>query len=370
MLCETFGSVSLVVRYFGRNFATVEFGMQEEAARFVSADPRPCLRGKQLVVQPTDDISDAQRAVETPEVYTAREVGRCINDLIKALERAPPIQKFSLQHVKPGDPWDSREIRGFPMVEGCLNDQTLVRDLSTFQRDRIQHYMASLLPEREPRRALELVNIFEAVLVAHPDLLRVQEVMVSGEAFRCIHKHLLQHDTWRDGEGDAPVIFDCGWGLVGILLAVAFPQCKVICTGSNRQKIFEVMIEACCNVMVHRPNISVVEADVSAVLDSAKKGDTVIGIHVGKEDTQHIIEGAVKGRARWIVMPCSEAHGDSSSPYLDVSAHVRAESRHHFHCGIMACQHGAQLIRQVESAVTRLNVLLFSDGGPASDPAT
>ena len=159
----------------GARTVTVTFSDAAAAEACLRAQPGPLMRGERLEAKCAMPTTAQQRDEESSSYFDEREVARCLDDMMEQII-AGSRRPFCLADVRHDDIWDEREIGGFPQRAGCMDQHTMLRDLSAFHRQRMACYFETLFPGGE------LSSVFDAVDRANPRLLRVKELLETGEA--------------------------------------------------------------------------------------------------------------------------------------------------------------------------------------------
>ena len=132
-------------------------------------------------------------------------------------------------------PFAMRELALFPMRASCLATHATAMDLDAqTQRPRFFRYLRDAVPGLP-----EIALAVRVVADVAPRWTRVKELVESVEAFRNFLAFLAEAET--KGERTVETCFDmaCGHGLVGVLIAYAFPEKIVNACDWTRRPAFE-----------------------------------------------------------------------------------------------------------------------------------
>ena len=134
-------------------------------------------------------------------------------------EDAPPPAPPPPPPAEP--PFNMSELQHFPMRAKCLSTHTTLPDLPPHQRTRFLRYLADAV-EGLP----ELKDIMLRVEASYPKYTRIKELIESIEAFKLVVSYLATVEYHRE----VTSFFDlaCGHGLVGVMLAYAYPHRRVM----------------------------------------------------------------------------------------------------------------------------------------------
>ena len=132
-------------------------------------------------------------------------------------------------------PFAMRELATFPMRASCLATHATAMDLDAHTtRPRFFRYLRDAVPGLP-----EIALAVRVVADVAPRWTRVKELVESVEAFRNFLAFLAEAET--KGERTVETCFDmaCGHGLVGVLIAYAFPEKTVNACDWTRRPAFE-----------------------------------------------------------------------------------------------------------------------------------
>ena len=145
-----------------------------------------------------------------------------------------------------GPPFSMSELSSFPMRKSCLATHATLADLPPGLRRRTERYLLDAIPGMP-----ELAAVVRAVELAAPRYTRVKELFETFEAFKLVHAFLaaMERRTTEDSAGDAKkieTVFDlaCGHGLLGVALAYAFPNKRVVACDRVRREALDVYLRA------------------------------------------------------------------------------------------------------------------------------
>ena len=146
-----------------------------------------------------------------------------------------------------GPPFSMSELSSFPMRKSCLATHATLADLPPGLRRRTERYLLDAIPGMP-----ELAAVVRAVELAAPRYTRVKELFETVEAFKLVHAFLAameRRTTEEDSAGDAKkigTVFDlaCGHGLLGVALAYAFPNKRVVACDRVRREALDVYLRA------------------------------------------------------------------------------------------------------------------------------
>jgi hypothetical protein len=145
-----------------------------------------------------------------------------------------------------GPPFSMSELSSFPMRKSCLATHATLADLPPGLRRRTERYLLDAIPGMP-----ELAAVVRAVELAAPRYTRVKELFETVEAFKLVHAFLaaMERRTTEDSAGDEKkigTVFDlaCGHGLLGVALAYAFPNKRVVACDRVRREALDVYLRA------------------------------------------------------------------------------------------------------------------------------
>ena len=133
------------------------------------------------------------------------------------------------------------ELRALPMRASCLSTHTTLPDLTPYQRSRVMRYFHDAIDGLP-----ELRDIVALVEAAAPKYTRVKELIESVEAFKLLLAFLATAEHAGGTYNEVETFFDlaCGHGLVGVLVAYAFPSRRVVACDRVRRRAFDVYVRA------------------------------------------------------------------------------------------------------------------------------
>ena len=302
-------------------------------------------------------------------------------------------------------PFSTSELSQFPMRHSCLETYTTLPDLSPRLRRRLLRYLSDAVPGLP-----ELRDVVLAVAVAAPQYTRVKELVESVEAFRLIVAYLAAAERARE----VRTFFDlaCGHGLVGVLLAWAFPDRRVVACDWKRRGAFDayarafgafaaaddagvplpVVDDAWVDVEASaRPssdvareedgrraaapprdssralndvlppgelaNLEFVEGNLDVLTPRVDRASVVLALHGCNEANRASMDLAVDAGALWCVMPCC-IQKDLYLPDCVVSK-LADDAKYAFLCGAMAAKYDAQMARCIDRRITNRALMLF-----------
>jgi SAM-dependent methyltransferase len=240
-----------------------------------------------------------------------------------------------------------------------------------------------------------------------PHYLRIKELMESIECFNLIVAHLNSAESTRGRSIDDARVYDtffdlaCGHGLVGVLLAYAFPTRTVRSFDHAKRAAFFAFCRAFEDMrktMLKEPwNIDMIDwdteenfvainrleetNDASSAPDNVRDkeepalsnivftlGDIddaralvsassfVIALHGCNEANRVAVEMAKSKDAVWAVMPCCI----KASIYLPatVVSKLDDDSKYAFMCGVMCQTYDAQMVRAIDTRITTRAIVL------------
>jgi hypothetical protein len=137
--------------------------------------------------------------------------------------------------------WNMNELRALPMRASCLSTHTTLPDLTPYQRSRVMRYFHDAIDGLP-----ELRDIVALVEAAAPKYTRVKELIESVEAFKLLLAFLATAEHAGGTYNEVETFFDlaCGHGLVGVLVAYAFPSRRVVACDRVRRRAFDVYVRA------------------------------------------------------------------------------------------------------------------------------
>mmetsp|Transcript_80833 Transcript_80833/g.224925 ORF Transcript_80833/g.224925 Transcript_80833/m.224925 type:complete len:391 (-) Transcript_80833:93-1265(-) len=262
-------------------------------------------------------------------------------------------------------------LNEFPMQATTLDPNIMVASLDQRLRDLVFSYTAGFM-----KAAPELRQIFEAIVAADPNALRVKELFETAECFQQAAAFAVEANKVRPIE----TIFDlaCGHGLLGALLGYRFPHKRIVCVDLERRAGFDVIVGAFEQHGEKRKspdrgveldvlgNVQFVEGDLRANLALARSESLALAIHACHEANQLVIEGARAVGAAWGVMPCCIRDG------IYLPCGIRGSKsqvngsddfRHALLCGAVGATYGAERIQCIDRRITNRNIFLFGGAG-------
>ena len=154
-------------------------------------------------------------------------------------EDAPPPPPAPAPDDPSAAPFSLSELRRFPMRSNCLSTHATLADLDPELRDRLARYF------RDACEGLpEFASVFARAERLAGKYTRVKEIVESVEAFKVVVSFVATCE--RTGARQVRKFFDlaCGHGLVGIMLAYAYPDRAVMACDRKRRESFEAFAEA------------------------------------------------------------------------------------------------------------------------------
>ena len=154
-------------------------------------------------------------------------------------EDAPPPPPPPVPDDPSAAPFSLSELRRFPMRSNCLSTHATLADLDPALRDRLARYF------RDACEGLpEFASVFARAERLAGKYTRVKEIVESVEAFKVVVSFVATCE--RTGARQVRKFFDlaCGHGLVGIMLAYAYPDRAVMACDRKRRESFEAFAEA------------------------------------------------------------------------------------------------------------------------------
>lgn len=376
-------------------------------------------RGFALLVYTTREAAEAAAALmhgvdlHTPSKKTegglrpmkaSAEVGPAMDAAFMAGAQgddAPPPAPTPPPPAEP--PFSTSELSQFPMRHSCLETYTTLPDLSPRLRRRLLRYLSDAVPGLP-----ELRDVLVAVSVAAPQYTRVKEIVESVEAFRLIVAYLAAAERTRE----VRTFFDlaCGHGLVGVLLAWAFPHRRVVACDWKRRGAFDAYARAfgafaaADDAGVPLPevddawvdvedagedarepegdgrraaappkdssgalndvlppgtlaNLEFVEGNLDVLAPRVDSASVVLALHGCNEANRESMDLAVAAGALWCVMPCC-IQKDLYLPDCVVSK-LTDDAKYAFLCGAMAAKYDAQMARCIDRRITNRALMLF-----------
>lgn len=288
--------------------------------------------------------------------------------------------------------WKMAELEQLPMREQCLSTHTRFSDCDGKMRVRLLEYFSTAVTGMP-----EIAGAVLAMEKTHPQYLRVKELLESVETFNIIVAHLNSAESFRASKS-YDTFFDlaCGHGLVGVLLAHAFPKrmvrsfdrarrpalvafCRAFATtkdwspddidwdteesfiAENRLDDENLMRDMPTEENVHEQlalaNVVFTHGDVEAAKPFLNDQSFVVALHGCNELNKIAIEMARDVQAAWAVMPCCM----KTSVYLPdavVSKLGTDATKYAFMCGAIATINDAQMIRAIDARITNRPIVI------------
>jgi hypothetical protein len=341
---------------------------------------------------------------EAAEAAAARMHGVHLHTPSKKTERGlRPMKASPPPPPPPEPPFSTSELAQFPMRHSCLETYTTLPDLTPRLRRRLLRYLSDAVPGLP-----ELRDVVVAVAVAAPQYTRVKELVESVEAFRLIVAYLAAAERTRE----VRAFFDlaCGHGLVGVLLAWAFPDRRVVACDWKRRGAFDAYARAfgafaaADDAGVPLPevddawvdvedadedarepegdgrraaappkdssgalndvlppgtlaNLEFVEGNLDVLAPRVDSASVVLALHGCNEANRESMDLAVAAGALWCVMPCC-IQKDLYLPDCVVSK-LTDDAKYAFLCGAMAAKYDAQMARCIDRRITNRALMLF-----------
>jgi SAM-dependent methyltransferase len=290
--------------------------------------------------------------------------------------------------------WTMAECEKLPMRAKCLSTHTRFSDLDGTMRVRLLEYFTTAVPGMS-----ELAGIVLDMEKTHPYFLRVKELLESVEAFALVLAFLNSAESMG---GQYEKFFDlaCGHGLVGIMIAYAFPNRTVRSFDHARRESFYAFARAFADARGSRdnfnvetsinwdkeatftpvdrlntedevkeapwtmdndaepalPNLKFTLGDIEAAKPFVDRNSFVVALHGCNEANKTSVQLAREAHAAWLVMPCCI----KASLYLPdaVISKLDDDSKFAFLCGVMASQYDAQFIRAIDRRITTRAIVL------------
>ena len=278
-------------------------------------------------------------------------------------------------------PFSLSELRRFPMRSNCLSTHATLTDLDPGPRDRLARYF------RDACEGLpEFAGVFARAERLAGKYTRVKEIVESVEAFKVVVSFIATCE--RTGARKVRKFFDlaCGHGLVGIMLAYAYPDRAVMACDRKRRESFEVFDAAFAHFASREenspatfhdddevepeevggtarsresrrlPNLEFVEGELDVLAPRVDSNSLVLALHGCNEANKDSMRIATSASALWCVMPCC-IRANLYLPNCTVSK-MTDDQRYAFMCGVMACEYGAQMARCIDRRITNRAVVL------------
>ena len=367
-----------------RGFATCEFRSAEDAQAVADA-----VNGK--VMEGWGDRTVTARVDLNNEFDV--EFVRGFRGKTPTLPEAPKKASRNT-HESRGAKWQMSELEQLPMRQQCLSTHTRFSDCDGKMRVRLLRYFSTAVTGMP-----EIAGAVLAMEKTNPQHLRLKELLESIEVFNIIISHLNSAESFRASKS-YDTFFDlaCGHGLVGVLLAHAFPKrmvrsfdharrpalvafCRAFAATKdwrlddidwNAEESFvaENRLEE-ANLMRDMPteenvdvdeqlalkNIVFTHGDVGAAKPFLNDQSFIVALHGCNELNKTAIEMARDVRAAWSVMPCCM----KTSIYLPdavVSKLGTDATKYAFMCGAIATINDAQMIRAIDARITNRPIVI------------
>jgi len=305
--------------------------------------------------------------------HRVSEVLGCSDDVFDAGAKAAVVKEFAAtanawargaESVPASEllrPWTPEDLRHFPLRRGrCLHPRPRVADLPPLLRARTWVYLRQLNPHPP-----SLASIF-----AHIDGTRGRHRIGMKEVFESceVASLLVRWISQRRSVGvriDRVVEAACGHGLVGMLLAHCLLGTPVV--GIDLVERPSTRVARAAWERWGRPldNFRCLQGDARDAAD-LDGHSLVVAVHACNEATLDVLDMARAAGSLWSVMPCCMPR----RLYLPgCGASVRHEDRYPLLCGVLAGQHGAELIKGISPTITDKNLLLVGRCPPAGAAA-
>lgn len=317
------------------------------------------------------------------------------DEFVKGLRGKVPVVKEVKEEVR--KKWNLSELcDSLPMRESCLSTHTRFSDLDGDLRVRFLEYLSTTVPAMP-----ELAGVVLAMEKTSPQYLRVKELLESIEVFKLVVAHLQSAENLRR-KVHYDTFFDlaCGHGLVGVMLAHAFPGRRVRSFDVARRPAFLAFCHGFANVSTdwsvesdvdwtregefvpenrfeegdHKrdkpeasnvddceekpalPNIDFTHGDIEAAKAFLNDASFVIALHGCNELNKIAVDMARDINALWCVMPCCI----KTNIYIPnaIVSKLNDDARYAFMCGAIAAMHDAQLIRSIDVRITNRAIVL------------
>ena len=184
-------------------------------------------QGEDVAGEDVEDVIDARRALAPSDRDVPVKIGDPTYD--------PVLHDPDHPAYDASPPFAMRELATFPMRASCLATHATAADLDAqTTRPRFFRYLRDAVPGLP-----ELAAAVRVVADVAPRWTRVKELVESVEAFRNALAFLAEAET--KGGRAVETCFDmaCGHGLVGVLIAYAFPEKTVRACDWTRRPAFE-----------------------------------------------------------------------------------------------------------------------------------
>ena len=253
----------------------------------------------------------------------------------------------------PRPAWRPGMLGKFKMRASTLDQQEMVAQLGDDLQDLIKVYLRQAFPSRGGDDSL-VVRALVRVVAEHPKSLRVKELFETMETFKQVEPVI---SKLRRLEGDDGVdhIFDmaCGHGLLGILLAHRFAECKVTCVDLVKRGTYANYVETFSSCGVELSNVVFLEADMSTA--AVPPRSFLACIHACNEANVACLSIAKKAKASYGCMPCCIREG----LYGITCRHLDDDVRHALLVGSCMKDCGAHIVRQIDRRITNRHLIFF-----------
>lgn len=321
------------------------------------------------------------------------EKNECDVAFCKGLRGSKPVVKEKVKATR--KKWSMSELDKLPMRAKCLSTHTRFSDLDGPLRVRVLEYLSTAVSAMP-----ELAGVVLRMEKSHPHFLRIKELVESIEAFNVIVAFLNSAESMGP-KSVYDTFFDlaCGHGLVGVMLAYAFPHRKVCSFDHARRSSFFAFAEAFAEMQNVReswdssrdidwdceekfeafnrlvaelphenehvaeegveaalPNLNFFLGDIEAAKALVTDKSFVIALHGCNEANKTSVEMAIHAKAVWCVMPCCI----KANLYLaeTVISKLSDDTRFAYLCGVMSHKYDAQMVRSIDSRITTRPIVL------------
>jgi len=343
-------------------------------------------------------VSTSARWPERSVNVRLDDSNECDLEFVRGLRgKAPVIEKKPKK--EPRKRWRMNELESLPMRQKCLSTHTRFSDLSGKLRVRLLEYFSTAVTAMP-----ELVCVILEMEKTAPHFLRLKELIESIESFNLVLAHLNSAESTSDAAKTSKLydkFFDlaCGHGLVGIMLAYAFPNRTVYAFDHAHRPAFYAYCRAFAKIRdagtpwsedtidwdseetfvaanrleagqvaseipssdepLETPalsNIIFTLGDIEKARPLVNDASVVIALHGCNEANKVSVEMARDANAIWCAMPCCI----KASLYLPetVLSKLDDSARYNFLCGVMCHEYGAQLARAIDSRITNRPTML------------
>ncbi|ABO98254.1 predicted protein [Ostreococcus lucimarinus CCE9901] len=345
------------------------------------------------------------KSAKWPErVLNARldDKGEYDDAYVRGLRGSAPKIPDKVSKKEPRKRWKMAELENLPMRQKCLSTHTRFSDLDGKLRVRLLEYLSTAIPAMP-----ELAGVVLAMEQSAPHYLRIKELIESIECFNVILGHLNSAESTAGRSMDDVRVYDtffdlaCGHGLVGVLLAYAFPTRTVRSFDHTKRAAFFAFchaFEQMRKTMTRKPwtvgaidwdteemfvasnrleetndastapkdvrddeepalsNIVFTLGDIDDARALVNASSFVVALHGCNEANKVAVEMAKSQDAVWAVMPCCI----KASIYLPecIVSKLDDDSKYGFMCGVMCQKYDAQLIRAIDTRITTRAIVL------------